>query len=78
MTPVILREQLQKQIDTLPDDIVQQIADFTSFMMARREIRPLYSEWSDHQWQDFSLGQFFRGEDEVEYSLNDAKDIYKP
>lgn len=78
MTTVAFREQLQKQIDTLPDDIVQQIADFTFFVMARREINPLYVDWDNSQWQDFSLEQFFREDDEVEYSLEDAQEIYHP
>lgn len=78
MASAPIREQLQKQLDTLPDEIVQQIADFTLFVMARRDIKPLYTDWSDNQWQDFSLGQFFREDDEVEYSLNDAKEIYRP
>jgi hypothetical protein len=76
MTTMTVREQLQKQIDTLPDDIVQQIADFTFFVMARRDIAPLYVDWTNNQWQDFSLEQFFREDDEVEYSLEDAQ--YKP
>lgn len=76
MKPTTFREQLQKQIDTLPDDIVQQIADFTFFVMARREITPLYDDWDSHQWQDFSLEQFFREDDEVEYTLEDAQEIY--
>ncbi|MCA9935880.1 MAG: hypothetical protein H6662_02965 [Ardenticatenaceae bacterium] len=78
MTTVSFREQLQKQIDTLPDDIVQQIADFTFFMMARREITPLYTNWTSQQWQDFSLEQFIREDDDVEYTLEDAQEIYHP
>jgi len=78
MTIAAFREQLQKQIDTLPDDIVQQIADFTFFVMARRDIAPLYADWDGSQWQDFSLEQFFREDDEVEYSLEDAQEIYHP
>jgi hypothetical protein len=78
MTTVTFREQLQKQIDTLPDDIVQQIADFTFFVMARREVTPLYVDWTDSQWQDFSLEQFFHEDDEVEYTLEDAQEVYHP
>ena len=78
MTTVTFREQLQKQIDTLPDDIIQQIADFTFFVMARRKIDPLYADWDNNQWQDFSLEQLFRENDEVEYSLEDAQEIYHP
>jgi len=73
MTAVALRKQLQKQIGSLPDDIVQQIADF---VMAGRKITPLYADWDSRQWQGFSLEQFFREDDEVEYSLEDAQEIY--
>lgn len=78
MTTLIFREQLQKQIELLPDDVVQQIADFTFFVMSRRAITPLYADWTDRQWQDFSLAQFFREDDEVEYTLADAQEIYHP
>lgn len=78
MMNMSFREQLQKQIDTLPDEIVQQIADFTFFVMARRDITPLYDDWDGSQWQDFSLEQFFREDDEVEYALEDAQEIYHP
>ncbi len=78
MTATISRQQLQKQIEQLPDDVVQQIADFTLFVMARRDIPPLYADWTNQQWQDFSLAQFFREDDEVEYTLADAQEIYQP
>ena len=32
------RDLLHQQIDSLPDDIVEEIADFTLFVMARRQI----------------------------------------
>jgi hypothetical protein len=73
-----IREQLHEQIDHLPDHLVEQIADFTLFVMARRQIAPLYSDWSQREWQDFTLAQFFREDDDVEYSLEDAKEIYHP
>ena len=37
MTTVTIREQLHKQIDNLPDDAVERIADFTLFVTARRK-----------------------------------------
>ena len=76
MTTITVREQLHKQIDDLPDDIVQQIADFALFVMARRRISSAYVDWNNDQWQDFVLEQFFREEDEVEYSLADAQEVY--
>jgi len=78
MTTVTIREQLYKQIDSLPDDVVEQIADFTLFVMARRRITPSYVDWGSSQWQDFALEQLFREDDEVEYSLEDAQEIYNP
>ena len=78
MSIMTFREQLHKQIDRLPDDIVQQIADFTLFIMARRQVEPLYADWTNNQWQNFSLEQLFREDDEVEYTLKDAQEIYRP
>ena len=54
----------------------EQIADFALFIMAKRQITPEYEDWDGSQWQDFALGQLFREEDEVEYSLQDAAEIY--
>jgi hypothetical protein len=71
-----LRAQLHKHIDNLPDDIIEQIADFTLFVMDKKHIHPEYEEWDGQQWQDFALEQFFREDDEVEYSLQDAQEIY--
>ena len=78
MTVATVREQLCREIDNLPDDIVEQIADFTLFVMARRQISPSYVDWDGTQWQDFALGQLFCEDDEVEYSLDDAQEVYHP
>lgn len=78
MTRMTTREKLRKQIDSLPDDIVEQIADFTLFIMARRQITPAYDDWDGSQWQDFTLEQFFREDDEIGYSLEDAQEVYHP
>ena len=73
-----IREQLYQQIDRLPDEVVEQIADFTLFVMARRQISPSYAEWGHHQWQVFTLERFFKEDDETEYTLEDAQGIYHP
>lgn len=78
MSDSTIREQLHKQIDNLPDELVEQIVDFILFVMARRKIKPLYDEWSHSQWQDFALSQFIREEDEVTYTLNEAKEVLQP
>jgi hypothetical protein len=78
MKSTLPREQLHKQIDRLPDDLVAQIADFTLFLLAKQKTAPRYEEWDEQQWQNFSLEQFFREEDDVTYSLADAEEVYRP
>lgn len=77
MNTKTLRTQLQEQINHLPDEIVEQIADFALFVMSRRKSEP-YEDWDNQLWQDFALSQFFAEEDIVEYSLEDAQEIYHP
>jgi len=71
-----IRDQLHKQIDALPEELVEQIADFTLFVMARKQIVPAYAEWEQNQWQSFALEQLFAEEDEVTYSLEDAQEVF--
>jgi hypothetical protein len=71
-----IREQLHQQIDTLPDDLIQFVADFIAFIIARRQKSVSYVDWERQEWQDFGLGQFLREDDEVEYSLDDAQEIF--
>jgi hypothetical protein len=73
MSEMQVREQLHKRIDALPDELVEQIADFTLFVMARKQTPLSYEEWTLHQWQDFALEQFFREEDDV----SDAEEVYE-
>jgi len=77
MNTNLVREQLQEEIKRLPDDIIQQIADFTLFVMARHNVTPLYEDWGKLEWQNFALSQFFREDDNVEYQLADAQEVYR-
>lgn len=77
MNTIQIRKQLHHRIDNLPDDALEQIADFTTFIMAKKQMSPEYEDWTVHQWQEFALEQFFREEDEVDYSLADAREIYE-
>ncbi len=77
MTAGTLREQLRRQIDSLPDDLLTEIADFAAFILARRQGSPAYTDWSDSEWRQFALGQFLREADDAEYTLADAEEIYK-
>jgi len=75
---ITIRQQLHQQIDQLPDHIVEKIADFTLFIVSQQEKDVEYADWEDKDWQKFALGQFFRDEDEISYSLEDAQEIYQP
>ena len=79
MSTISVREQLSRQLYELPDGIVNEIADFTAFVLTRRKIASPYFEWSDSQWQALSLSQFLRdADDDVEHSLGDAEEVYQP
>lgn len=78
MTTRDIREQLHQQIEDLPDDVVEQIADFARYVAARRRATSEYNDWGPEQWQTFVLEQFLRDDDEVEYSLEDAEVVYHP
>ena len=72
------REQLHQQIDSLPDHIVEEIARLILSITTQQKIAASeYTDWQIAQWQDFSLTQLFCEDDEIEYSLEDAEEIYQ-
>ena len=71
-----IRQELHQQIDRLPDDIVEKIANFTRLISTEPNNISEYTNWQDEDWQKFSLEQFFKEGDEIEYSLADAQEIY--
>ena len=77
MTTTAIREQLHRQLDALPDDILSEVADFAAFVLARRQGTVSYTNWSEAEWQQFALGQFLRESDDVEYTLADAQEVYR-
>ncbi|MGI0481962.1 hypothetical protein ACN4EE_14410 [Geminocystis sp. CENA526] len=72
------RETLHQQIDNLPDDVVEKIAQFTSLITSNSYDKNIseYSDWQKKEWQEFCLSQFFSDDDDIEYSLEDAQEIY--
>lgn len=74
--PINIREKLHQQIDNLPDSIIEIIEKFTQSLIAQQETSE-YCDWEAGQWQEFSLAEFFSEDDEVEYFLEDAREIYK-
>ncbi|AFZ48063.1 hypothetical protein Cyast_2113 [Cyanobacterium stanieri PCC 7202] len=74
---ITIREQLHQQIDNLPDEIVEKIAQFTLSITKNYDINVTeYTDWQEKEWQKFSLSQFFSEDDDIEYSLEDAQEIY--
>ena len=76
--PATIREELHQQIDRLPDHIVEKIATFTRLVSTEPNNISEYTNWQDEDWQKLSLEQFFKdSDDEIEYSLTDAQEIYQ-
>ena len=48
------------------------------FVIAHRKLSAAYSNRESSEWQDFVLGQLFQEEDEVEYAIEDAKQVSVP
>jgi hypothetical protein len=71
-----LREFLQQQVATAPDDLLPEIANFIAFVVIRHQ-GVAYVDWTAPEWRDFTLSQFVREtEGDVEYSLEDAQEIF--
>lgn len=78
MSVMALRELLQQQIAKAPDELLPEISDFVAFITTRRQ-GVTYVDWSAEEWRDFTLAQFMRDtDDDVEYSLEDAKEVFHP
>ena len=78
MNTTLLREQLHRQVNELPDELIREIADFVAFVLARRRMLEPYTNWTEDDWQQFTLSQFFRDtDDDIEYSLDDAQEVYQ-
>jgi hypothetical protein len=79
MSTNLLRDQLRQQIERVPDELLLEIADFVAFVLARRQKKASYSDWNEPQWRDFAIGQFLREtEDDVDYTLDDAQEVFHP
>jgi hypothetical protein len=72
-----IREQLHRQIDRLPDEVVAQIADFAFYIAVKNRLGSSYAEWEGGHWQAFALEHLFDEQEEVTYSLEDAQEVYR-
>jgi len=73
-----LRERLHQEIDRLPDRVVEKLMNFICSISTEQNDLSDYIDWQNKDWQEFSLEQFFREEDDIEYSLEDTQEIYRP
>ncbi len=72
MTISRLRKQVQQQIESLPEDVLQEVADFMTFLLDRRRHEGEMTSWDEDAWQQMALEQLFREEEDVEYTIEDA------
>jgi len=70
---VVTKERLIREIERLPEELVEEAYDFIAFMRKRMESRGR----NTGSWSDFSLGtksfEFWNDPEEVEYSLTNLK-----
>jgi vesicle coat complex subunit len=78
MTAHSLRKQIQQQIEALPEDILREVADFMAFVVARRRYEGEIADWDEETWQQMAIEQFFRESSDVEYTIDDAIEVYEP
>ena len=46
-------------------------------LSSHRQGTSAYADWSEGEWHKFSLGQFLREADDVEYTLADAEEVFR-
>ena len=67
------REQLIKELERLPDELLEEVSDFAAFVRKRRESQGKRGG----RWGDFSLStgafDFWTDPEEAEYSLDDLR-----
>ena len=69
--------RLKKKLN-LPEDTIVQV-DVTPLETAPvPDMKAITEDWEQAEWQDFALEQFFCEEDEIEYTIKDAKEVYRP
>jgi len=68
------KEQLIREIERLPEGLVEEVYDFVAFIRKRRESK----DRDVGSWGDFSLNtgvfDFWNDSEEMEYSLETSRD----
>jgi hypothetical protein len=67
------REKLHQKVDQLSESQLEILAKMADWV--ERNSAQAYEDWSDHDWRSLAL-QFLWEEEEVEYSIADAKEVY--
>jgi len=66
-----VKERLIKEIDSLPEEILEEVFDFVAFVR-RRRVQAEAPSWSELALRAGSF-DFWNDPDEVDYSLDDIK-----
>ncbi len=71
-------EKIQKKVVMLPKKLQAEVLNFVEYLLMKAEYEATQKE--DVEWTNFSLASAMRGmeDEEVEYSLDDAQEIYHP
>lgn len=74
---VDLRTELRQKIDHLSDEQLELFTKIVQFV-EQKDLNNLreYEDWTDQEWHKLAL-QALWDDDEVEYTLADAKEIYR-
>ncbi|MEN6368525.1 MAG: hypothetical protein ABFD77_02370 [Thermotogota bacterium] len=67
-----VRDQLIRRIESLPEDVLEQVYDFVTFIQERKLV-----DEAGNSWGSFALGsrsfEFWNDREEAEYSLADLR-----
>ncbi|MBE9242915.1 hypothetical protein [Synechocystis salina] len=72
-----LRTELRQKIDHLSDEQLELFTKIAHFV-EQKDLNDLkeYEDWTDQEWRKLAL-QALWDDDDVEYTLADAKEIYQ-
>jgi len=72
-----LRKELRQKIDHLSDEQIELFTKIVQFV-EQKDLNNLreYEDWTDQEWHKLAL-QALWDDDDVEYTLADAKEIYR-
>ncbi|MFM1841273.1 MAG: hypothetical protein RLZZ490_4 [Cyanobacteriota bacterium] len=71
-----LRKKIHQKIDQIPEDQLEMV-DKRIKDSIDKWVGVLYENSSDEDWQNLAIQSLWEKEEEVEYTLADAKEVYR-